>query len=123
LPPLIFVKFHTSFHLSVEPNALNSIRDDKTKAEWEESMASNDLFKTDSRGRTTLFYAAEIGDMKTVRSIIFKLTGTGISCQRLALIDHKDIEGLTAIDVARVAGNEEIAELLNGEKMRMEYFE
>ena len=86
-------------------------------------MAQTDLFKTDEKGRTTLFYAAEIGDLVTVEAIIYKLAGTGVSCQRLALINHKDLDGLTAIDVAEKSGNDKIAELLRGEKMRMEYFE
>jgi ankyrin repeat protein len=86
-------------------------------------MAYNDFFKTDERGRTTLFYAAEIGDIEAVKAIIYKLVGTGMSCQRLALINKKDLEGLTAIDVAAKAGNSEITELLQSEKMRMEFFE
>ena len=86
-------------------------------------MAQTDFFKTDEKGRTTLFYAAETGDFEAVKAIIFKLVGTGVSCQRLALINRKDSEGLTAIDVAEKSGNDEIAELLRGEKMRMEYFE
>lgn len=86
-------------------------------------MAYNDFFKTDKRGRTTLFYAAEIGDIETVKAIIFKLAGTGVSCQRLALINRKDLDGFTAIDVAEKAGNSEIAGLLQSEKMRMEFFE
>lgn len=86
-------------------------------------MAYSDLFKTDKRGRTTLFYAAEIGDIETVKAIIYKLAGTGISCQRLALINQKDLKGLTAIDVAARAGYSEIANLLQSEKMRMEFFE
>ena len=86
-------------------------------------MAQNDLFKTDEKGRTTLFYAAEIGDLEAVKAIIFKLAGTGVSCQRLALINRKDLEGLTAIDVAEKSGNDEIAGLLRAEKMRMEFFE
>ena len=86
-------------------------------------MAQADFFKTDKEGRTTLFHAAEIGDIETVRSIVFKLTGTGISCQRLALINKKDAKGLTAIDAATKAGNKEIADFLLGEKLRMEYFE
>ncbi len=86
-------------------------------------MAYHDFFKTDKRGRTTLFYAAEIGDMETVKAIIYKLAGTGVSCQRLALINRKDLAGLTAIDVAAQAGNSEIVDLLQSEKMRMEFFE
>jgi len=58
-----------------------------------------------------------------VEAIIYKLAGTGVSCQRLALIDHKDLEELTAIDVAEISGNDKIAGLLRGEKMRMEFFE
>jgi len=86
-------------------------------------MAYNDLFKQDERGHTTLFYAAEIGDIELVKTIIYKLAGTGVSCQRLALINTKNKEGLTAIDVAEKAGNSEIAQLLQSEKMRMEFFE
>ena len=86
-------------------------------------MAHHDFFKTDKRGRTTLFYAAEIGDFEAVKAIIYKLVGTGISCQRLALINHRDLEGLTAIDVAEKAGNSEIVGLLQSEKMRMEFYE
>lgn len=86
-------------------------------------MGRSDFFKTDSRGRTTLFYAAEIGDIETVKAIIYKLVGTGISCQRLALINRKDSAGLTAIEVAEQAGNNEIADLLRSEKFRMEFYE
>ena len=86
-------------------------------------MTHYDFFKTDKKGRTTLFYAAKIGDIETVKAIIYKLAGTGVSCQRLALIDQKDLEGLTAIDVAEKAGNREIVNLLRCEKMRMEFFE
>ena len=86
-------------------------------------MAQTDLFKTDEKWRTTLFYAAEIGDLEVVEAILYKLAGTGVSCQRLALINHKDLDGLTAIDIAEKSGNDEIASLLRGEKMRMEFFE
>ena len=44
-------------------------------------------------------------------------------CERLALIDRKDKDGNTAIDIAREAGEEEIVRLLESEKGRMEYFE
>ena len=86
-------------------------------------MAQTDFFKTDERGRTALFHAAEIGDIEAVKAIIYKLVGTGISCQRLALISRKDLEGLTAIDVAIKAGNSEIAKLLRSEKLRMAFYE
>ncbi len=80
------------------------------------------FFKTDKKGRTTLFYAAEIGDLETVKAIIYKLAGTGMSPQRLALINHKDKKGLTAIDIAKKAENSEIVALLESEKGRMEFF-
>ena len=82
-----------------------------------------DPFARDSTGRTTLFYAAESGDMEEVHRIIFSLTGTGLSPQRLSLIATVDASGLTASDVAEQAGHQEIADLLRGEQMRMEYFE
>jgi hypothetical protein len=86
-------------------------------------MPKQDLFARDSTGRTTLFYAAERGDLDQVRQIIFSLSGTGLSCQRLSLIQIKDSFGLTASDVAEQAGHKEIAELLHSEQMRMEFFE
>ena len=82
----------------------------------------SDLFARDSVGRTTLFYAAERGDIDQVHRIIFSLSGTGLSLQRLALITIKDASGLTAADVAEQAGHKEIASLLHGEQGRMEYF-
>ena len=82
----------------------------------------SDPFARDSAGRTALFYAAEGGDLEEVQRIIFSLAGTGLWPQRLALIEIKDASGLTASDVAEQAGHEEIAGLLRGEQMRMEYF-
>jgi hypothetical protein len=82
-----------------------------------------DLFARDSVGRTTLFRAAERGDLEEVQEIIFSLAGTGVSCQRLGLIGIRDSSGLTASDVAEQAGHKEIADLLRGEQMRMEFFE
>ena len=85
--------------------------------------SSSALFARDSAGRTSLFYAAERGDIEEVRRIIFSLAGTGVWCQRLALLEIKDSSGLTASDVAEQAGQQEIADLLRGEQMRMEFFE
>jgi hypothetical protein len=82
-----------------------------------------DLFAQDSFGRTSLFTAAERGDLQEVRRIIFSLTGTGLGCQRLSLIQIRDSSGLTASDVAEHAGYREIADLLRGEQGRMEFFE
>ena len=81
------------------------------------------LSKEDSRGRTALFHAVETGDMEFVKEVVFKFVGTGVFCQRLALIDHRDKSGETAIDLAKRLGFEEIESFLVGEKMRMEYFE
>jgi ankyrin repeat protein len=90
----------------------------------EANMANkSDLFAQDVVGRTALFYAAERGDLKEVRRMIFSLAGTGLWPQRLALIESRDSSGLTASDVAEQAGHKEIAELLRGEQMRMEFFE
>lgn len=82
-----------------------------------------DHFTRDSSGRTRLFHAAENGDLAEVQRIIYSLTGTGISPQRLSLIKITDSSGLTAAEVAERAGNKEIADLLRGEEGRMEYFE
>jgi ankyrin repeat protein len=82
-----------------------------------------DPFARDALGRTPLFYAAERGDLEEVHRIIFSLTGTGLSPQRLALIAIEDASGLTASDVAEQAGHDEIASLLRGEQGRMEFFE
>ena len=86
-------------------------------------MNSQSFFKNDTQGRTTLFHAAEIGDLESIKAIIFKLTGTGVCCQRLALINHQDDNGSTVIDVAKQSGHTEIADFLLSEKCRMEYFE
>ena len=83
----------------------------------------SDLFAQDSVGRTSLFYAAERGDLKEVHRLIFSLAGTGLCCQRLSLIEIKDSSGLTASDVAEQAGHKGIADLLRVEQMRMEFFE
>jgi len=83
----------------------------------------SDPFVQDIVGRTSLFYAAERGDLKEVRRVIFSLAGTGLSCQRLSLIGIRDSSGLTASDVAEQAGHKGIADLLRGEQMRMEFFE
>ena len=85
--------------------------------------APKDHFAKDEDGRTALFAKAEPGDMESVREIIYSLMGTGLSPQRLALICRRDRQGLTAIDVARNAGHQEIADLLAHERTRMEYFE
>ena len=82
-----------------------------------------DLFELDSQGRTSLFDAAERGDIELVRRMIFGLVGTGMCCQRLSLIGIKDSSGLTAADLAEQNGHKEIADLLRSEQGRMEFFE
>ena len=85
--------------------------------------ASDDYFKTDDRGRTILFHYAAVGDQDQVEKIIYRLPSTGLSGQRRALINHKDHDGLTAIDVAKKCGHEEIASLLEVELVRINFFE
>ena len=80
-------------------------------------------FALDSFGRTSLFHSAETGDIETVKEIIYSLTGTGICCQRLSLINIKDKFGATAADAAEKMGRTEISSLLRGEAGRMEYYE
>lgn len=84
---------------------------------------SSDPFTRDPSGRTRLFHAAERGDLDEVRKIIYNLTGTGLSPQRLSLLTIRDSAGMTAAEVAERAGNQEIADLLHSEQARMEYFE
>jgi hypothetical protein len=82
-----------------------------------------ELFILDERGRTLLFAAAEQGRHDEVERIIFSLAGTGLAPQRLALIAIEDNDGLTAADVAERGGHDAIANLLGGERARMEFFE
>ena len=70
-----------------------------------------------------LFAAAEQGRHEEVTQIIFSLAGTGFAPQRLALIAIEDNDGLTAADVAERGGHDAIADLLRGERARMEFFE
>ena len=70
-----------------------------------------------------LFYYAATGNLSEVERIIFSLAGTGISCQRYALIRIKDNEGYTVADIASQNGHVEIEKLLKSELGRMEYFE
>lgn len=90
----------------------------------EDSVKKNpDLFSLDSMGRTSLFHPAETGNIEEVQRIIFSLTGTGLSCQRLSLIKIRDSSGSTAGDVALKTGHKDIADLLQSEQTRMEFFE
>ncbi len=82
-----------------------------------------DLFPLDSMGRTSLFHPAETGNLEEVQRIIYSLTGTGLSCQRLHLIKIRDASGLTATDLAIKFGHKNIADLLQSEQTRMEFFE
>ena len=80
-------------------------------------------FDVDEDGKTALFHCAERGDLVEVERIIFSMPGTGFSPQRLAMIAHRDNQGLTAAEVAEQAGHAEVASLLIGERLRMEYSE
>lgn len=81
------------------------------------------VFDVDDHGRTVLFHYAGTGNIEEVEKIVFRLPGTGMSPQRLALISHKDNDGLTAADIAEKSGHTKIANLLNKEQGRMEFFE
>jgi ankyrin repeat protein len=81
------------------------------------------LFLRDEDGRTVLFAAAEHGRQEEVSRIIFSLAGTGFAPPRLALLAIEDSDGLTAADVAERRGHQAIADLLRGERARMEFFE
>ncbi len=97
-----------------------------SKKPWWERLDGDlfeDHFAKDEEGRTALFAMAAQGDMKGVKEIIFSLSGTGVGPQRRALIEVKDRQGQTASDVAREAGHSDIAELLDRERIRMEYYE
>ena len=81
-----------------------------------------DPFKEDDIGRTTLFYAVAMNDMPEVERVIFRLSGTGLGCQRYALIVHKDNTGITAVDLAEKLGHMEIRKLISSELGRMEFY-
>ncbi len=61
--------------------------------------------------------------MAAVREMIFGLRGTGIFPPRQSLIEKQDADGITAADLARRGGHDAIAELLDHERLRMEYHE
>ena len=86
-------------------------------------MSRSSHFDQDKSGRTTLINAAAKGALGEVEKILFSLSGTGVSCERLALINLRDENGKTAIDAAKEAGHDDIVAMLEGEQGRMEYFE
>ncbi len=81
------------------------------------------IFETDVQSRTALFYAAERNDEDILWLLLNTVVGTGISNQRGALLGRKDVEGKTAEQFAEEMGNENIAEILSSERLRIEYFE
>ena len=83
----------------------------------------SEVFKTDSNGRTVLFYAAERGDEEIVWLLLSSLAGTGVGCERGALLNVKDNDGNLAEDWARLRGKAKMESILEGERMRIEYFE
>jgi hypothetical protein len=70
-----------------------------------------------------LFSAAKEGNLEEVRRIIFRMPGTGLAPQRLALLETVNADGQTAADVATDVGQEEIADLLRAEALRMRFSE
>ncbi len=82
-----------------------------------------DIFLTDIFGRTALFYAAERGDQEIVWILMSSLAGTGINCQRGALLEVRDNAGNLAEDWAQINGQGEIRRILSVERQRIAYFE
>lgn len=80
-------------------------------------------FEVDEHGRTELMRRAAEGDLSAVKSIVFSQQGTGIFCQRFALIRKEDGNGQTAITIARNAGHDEVAEFLRREHDHMWWYE
>ncbi len=87
------------------------------------AIQHRNIFLTDMNGRTALFYAAERGDEEIVWMLLSRLTGTGLGCQRGALLNIKDKKGNRAEDWARINGQEEMRKLLSIERQRIEFFE
>lgn len=83
----------------------------------------SDIFKTDGNGWTALFHAAERGDEEIVWLLLSSLAGTGLACGRGALLNVKDNDGKLAEDRARLCGNTGIEGVLQGERMRIEFYE
>ena len=95
----------------------------QNKDSVKKAMLQDDIFHTDKDGRTALFYAAEHGNEEIVWILLSSLAGTGMSCQRGALLEVRDNEGKLAEDWAQINGREEIKEILSIERQRIEYFE
>ncbi len=85
--------------------------------------AHSELFRTDSEGRTVLFYAAARGDCDIIWALLGRLAGTGIACARGNLLNKKDPHGDLAEDFAEKHGYEEAKQLLVHERIRIEYYE
>ncbi len=88
-----------------------------------DAMLRGDIFFTDKDGRTALFYAVERGDEEIVGILLSSLAGTGILCERGALLEVRDNEGNIAEDWAQINGQEEIRRILSVERQRIEFFE
>lgn len=102
--------------------SIGALRDGARSLQAPALIPSSELLSKDYRGRTRLFYAAEWGDQKAVEGMIFGLPGTGFYPQRLGFIESKDVDGLTAADVAEQNGHDEIAKLLRYQAWFMETY-
>ena len=102
---------------------LEAIRDQEIGLINDFILKKPDLFHKDENGRTLLFDAVQTGNIKIVEMLIFSLMGTGMSLQRLALLEIEDNNGKTAQDHAAKNGFKEIEALLRSEKVRMTYYE
>ncbi len=87
------------------------------------NLHRGDVFQTDREGRTALFYAAERGDEEIVWVLLSSLAGTGMACQRGALLEVRDSKGNLAEDWALIKGHKEISKILSIERQRIAFFE
>ena len=86
-------------------------------------IQGGNLFLTDANGRTALFYSAERGDEEIVLLLLASLAGTGIACQRGALLNIRENEGNLAENWAQLHGQETVQKILAIERGRIEFFE
>jgi ankyrin repeat protein len=81
------------------------------------------LFERDEKGNTALFYISEKGDFEMFKTVVCSVPGTGIFPQRLALLEIKNNDNETVLDIAKRKGLKEIQDFIESEILRMEYFE
>lgn len=70
-----------------------------------------------------LFELSAAGRFQALKSYVLSFRGTGLACPRLALLQQRNPQGLTAAELARAQGWSKIADWLERERMRLEIFE